>query len=127
MPPTSSAFFPSRLWTINYFGGLTGGPSSTLLNLTPAQYKSDTSGNLTDIQRTFSTVGLRLFYSNNISQYGTNTPALAAPPTISRVDATSSGGTVTFKLHVVGDPSAGIQQVWVTYTGVDAGKWESLR
>ena len=34
---------------------------------------------------------------------------------------------MTFQLHVVGDPSAGIQQVWVTYTGVPTrATWESL-
>ena len=38
---------------------------------------------------------------------------------------------MTFQTHVVGDPSAGIQQVWVTYTGVDTpangtGEWQSL-
>ena len=95
-PFVSSAFWPSRLWTVNYFGGLTGSPASTLLDLTPAQYKSDTSGNPTDVQRTFSSVGVRLFYSNNTTTYtqtnappnstATSQPAarLAAPPTISR-------------------------------------------
>ena len=57
--------------------------------LTPAQYESDAPGSLTDIQRTYSSVSLRLFYSGNTQTYGGNTPALAAPPTISRVDATS--------------------------------------
>ncbi len=99
--------------------------------LTPAQYESDGPGSLTDIQRAYSNIELRLFYSGNTATYGGNTPALAAPPTISRVDATASGGAVTFTTHVVGDPSAGIQQVWVTYTGVDvpagaSGEWESL-
>ena len=130
----SSAFYPSRLWSVNYFDGLTdtgGEPTDAELMLTPAQYESDAAGSLTDTQRTFSSVDLRLFYSGNTQTYGSNTPALAAPPTISRVDASSvagSGGseTVNFSLHVVGDPSAGIQQVWVTYSGVDAGQWESL-
>src|SRR5262249_23096133 len=64
-------------------------------------------------------VGLRLFYNGNTQTYGANTPAFAAPPAISRVDAVVTGGTVTFQAHVVGDPLVGIQQVWVTYTGVD--------
>jgi hypothetical protein len=128
-PFVSSAFFPSRLWTVNYFGGLTGGltaNSSTSLDLTPVQYESDAPGSLTDDQRTFSNVGLRLYYSANTGTFGTNVPALAASPTISRVDATTTGGTVNFSARVVGDPSAGIQQVWITYTGVDAGQWESV-
>ena len=31
--------------------------------LTPAQYRSDSPGNPTDIQRKYSSVSLRLFYS----------------------------------------------------------------
>ena len=127
---SSSAFYPSRLWSVNYFNGLTdanGDPTDAELMLTPAQYESDAPGSLTDTQRAYSSVSLRLFYDGDTQSYGANTPALAAPPTIARVDASSSlGTTVTFQAHVVGDPSAGIQQVWVTYTGVDSGKWESL-
>ena len=119
------------MWSVNYFGGLNGGPADTQLMLTPAQYESDAPGSLTDIQRAYSSVGLRLFYSANTATYGSNTPALAAPPTIQQVSASQTGDTVTFQTHVVGDPSAGIQQVWVTYTGVDTptngtGEWESL-
>jgi hypothetical protein len=128
---SSSAFFPSKVWSVNYFGGLNGGPADTQLMLTPAQYESDAPGSLTDIQRAYSSVGLRLFYSANTATYGSNTPALAAPPTIQQVSASQTGDTVTFQTHVVGDPSAGIQQVWVTYTGVDTpsngtGEWESV-
>jgi hypothetical protein len=127
----SSAFYPSKLFTVNYFGGLNGGPAGTQLMLTPAQYESDAPGSLTDTQRSYSSVGLRLFYSDNTSTYGSNTPSLAAPPTIQQVSATVSGGTVSFQAHVLGDPSAGIQQVWVTYSGVDTpsngtGEWEPL-
>jgi MBG domain (YGX type)/FG-GAP repeat/Bacterial Ig-like domain (group 3) len=129
---TSSAFFPSKVWSVNYFGGLNGGPADTRLMLTPAQYESDASGSLTDTQRAYSSVGLRLFYSANTATYGSNTPALAAPPTIQQVAASQTGDTVTFQTHVVGDPSAGIQQAWVTYTGVDTpsngtGEWESVQ
>src|SRR5579871_1301323 len=70
---------------------------------------------------------MRLYYSGNTGTYGSNTPWLAAPPTIARVDATTSaGGTVSFRVHVVGDPAAGIQQAWVTYNGVSPGTWQSL-
>ncbi len=129
---SSDTFFPSELWTVNYFGALTDGSAGTQLMLTPVQYESDAPGSATDTQRSYSSVGLRLFYSANTTTYSGNTPALAAPPTISEVDATADGnGDVTFQAHVVGDPSAGIQQVWVTYTGVDTpnggtGEWESL-
>ena len=89
--------------------------------VTPAQYMSDAPGSSTDVQRAFSDLGLRLYYSANKTG-----AALAAPPTIARVDATSTGGVVTFKVHVVGDPAAGIQGVWVTYLALNSGKWQSL-
>jgi hypothetical protein len=60
-----------------------------------------------------------------------NVPALAAPPAILKVLATSDDGQVTFQATVAGDPAAGIQEVWVTYTGTpcDANglcTWQSL-
>jgi hypothetical protein len=120
-PFASSTFFPDRLWSVNYFQGLADGSTSTELMLMPAQYKSDAPGSSTDTQRAYSDVGLRLFYSAN-----TSGAALAAPPSIARVDASISGGVVTFAVHVVGDPAAGIQGVWVTYRSLTGNTWQSL-
>ena len=47
------------------------------------------------------------------------TPALAAPPLIQQIQSQTSPTDVTVDTHVVGDPSAGIQEVWVTWTGFD--------
>ena len=49
-PFVSEAFYPSRLWSVNYFGGLQGAATSTSLMLTPVQYRSDAPGSLTNIQ-----------------------------------------------------------------------------
>ena len=43
--------------------------------------------------------------------------ALSDAPSIVGVDAKPDVGGVAFTAQVVGDPAAGIQQVWVTYTG----------
>jgi len=129
VPFTSAAFYPNRLASPDYFGALAGG--QTTLNITPAQYRSDGSG-LTDTERRYSQLGLQLFYSSNIGSYGPNTPALAAPPSISGVSAQAAtdGSTVHVQVHVVGDPSAGIQQTWITYTGEAGsalhGAWQSV-
>jgi hypothetical protein len=137
-PFVSAAFFPARLWTLNYFGALADNPTSTRLNLTPAQYRSDSPGSLTDELRQYTNTDLRLFYSANTQAYaavggGTNRPGLAAPPTIARVDASVVGGTVSVEVRVVGDPAAGIQGTWITYTiptvvtsGPRPGSWTSL-
>jgi hypothetical protein len=126
----SDAFFPQRLVTPNYFGTL-GGSGRTSLILTPGQYRSDPNGALTDTQRAYSHMDVRLFYSGSDSQsFGQNQPSLAAAPSIGNVQGTVSGGIATFSATVTGDPSAGVQQVWVTWTGgPDAsgkGTWASV-
>jgi hypothetical protein len=126
-PFASPVFFPQTTWNPNYFSTLLDG-GDTDLALTPVQYQTAASG--TDM-RTYSSLGLHLFYSGNVQTYGGNTPALAAPPTISDVTSTVDGDTVTVSAAVAGDPSAGIQEVWVTYTGNAPGDplygaWQSV-
>ena len=128
-PFVTPAFFPGKIASVNYFDALTGG-GSTRLMLTPAQHRADGPGSLTTTQRQYDGVGLRLFYSSNIATYGENVPALAAPPTITDVRSVIEGNTVTLSARVVGNPAAGIQQVFVTYTGEPGSpfheEWASL-
>ncbi len=129
----SPVFFPQKLATVNYFGALDGNGTDgrTRLITTPAQYRSDFASTTTDTERRYSQLGMQLFYSSNITTYDNNTPALAAPPSISGiVDSVLSGGSgVTVSAHITGDPSAGIQKVWVTYTAESVplhGTWQSV-
>src|SRR5439155_8134175 len=80
----------------------------------------------------YQSMDFRLFYSTNTATYTTNnipsTPALSAPPSISGVSGKTVGTDVRLSAHVTGNPAAGIQQVWVTYTaqsGPFAGLWQS--
>ena len=137
-PFVSPTFFPSRLATPNYLDTLGGSGSSGVTRLlsTPTQHRSDAPGSLTDTRRAYSALGLQLFYSNNRSRYPAddpngNVPALAAPPGITNVFAEPDGnGGLRVTADVTGDPSAGIQQVWVTYTGEKPsslhGRWQSV-
>ena len=126
---SSPAFFPQKLANANYFGALGGaGDGRTRVVLTPAQYRSD-PGALTNTERAYSALGLSLFYSSSFEQAGGNTPALAAPPSISEVVGTDSPAGIVVSARVTGDPSAGIQQAWVTYTaeaGALHGRWASI-
>ncbi len=142
----SSAFYPIRPWRVNYFDALTGG-AATRLDVTPAQYLSSGPASQTGTLRAFSSMNFRLYYSDptlsaatygQTATYPGNIPALAAAPAISQVSALPSpdGQSIAFRVHVEGDPSAGIQQVWVTYTATVptcsggpapcAGQWQSL-
>ncbi len=138
-PFFADVFFPTQPWSVNYFDALGGG--RTLLHVTPVQHRSESP---TMTRRVFSNLGLQLFYSGNVTSYCPDTglpvplppplpggcppidgrpvtavtPALAAPPTISGVETSFDDTTdeLTFSARVVGDPTAGIQAVWVTWT-----------
>jgi hypothetical protein len=114
----SPVFYPMRLWSPNYFDALDGGTTNLLV--TPAQHRATGANDGTAILRKYSNLDLRLFYSHY-----TGDSAESGAPTITGVEAIVAGGDVTFNAHVVGDPSAGIQQTWVTYTG-DADAWQSV-
>ncbi len=127
----SPVFFPQRLATVNYFGALDGSGTDgrTRLVTTPAQYRSDGPTTTTDTERKYSQLGLQLYYSSNTATYGANIPALAAPPAISGVTDTVLPGAVPVSVHVTGDPSAGIQKAWLTFTaeqGSFYGAWQSV-
>ncbi len=127
----SSVLFPVQPWQVNYYAALAntfGG--ITNLSLTPAQYISQAPGDPLTSQRSFSNMQFRLFYSSNINTYANDSvPALAAAPTIAKVSAAVSGTQINFQIKVVGNPAAGIQEVWVTYTALSGslhGTWQSL-
>jgi CSLREA domain-containing protein len=124
-------FFPVRFWSVNYFGALTGANGGvTELMLEPSQYMSTVPGSITGTLRSYTNLGFRLFYSNNNTTYPSgNTPALSTAPAIANIASTVSNGTIYFQDRVVGDPAAGIQQVWITYTATSGplyGTWQSL-
>ena len=131
-PFLTDTFFPIQPWSANYFGALAGASGGTQLVLTPAQFVSTGSNMWTGTWRRFDGLDLRLFYSGNTQTFLNGaTPALAAPPDVPRVLSTLQGDEVRFAATVLGDPAAGIQEVWVTYTtcdpgGVCDGTWQTL-
>ncbi len=129
-PFPGQIFFPVRLWNPNYFSALLDQGETTRLALTPAQFRASGTDDPTGVLRLYDSLDLRLYYSANTSTYGSgSTPALSASPTISRVAAFPDEEAVRFFIQVVGDPAAGIQEVWVTLTatqGTFYGRWQSL-
>ncbi|MDX1523824.1 MAG: hypothetical protein R3264_19510, partial [Anaerolineae bacterium] len=128
-PFLSDVFFPIRPWHINYYDALADGSITTLF-VTPAQHQSTAPGSQTSTLRRFDQMNFRLYYSDNIATFdGGSTPALSAAPKIAEVRARVDGGSAQFGVQVVGNPAAGIQEVWVTYTALSgpfAGQWQSL-
>jgi len=125
----TDVFYPVQPWRTNYYGVLADPTNgATQLALTPAQFMADGIG--TGTLRRHDQMGLRLYYSNNLTTYANGSvPALAAPPTIATVASTIQGNWLQFQVNVLGNPSAGVQEAWVTYTATDgpfAGQWQSL-
>ena len=116
----SPIFYPSTMWTPNYFGALAGNGGTQLL-VTPVQYRAANVVDGTSTQRRHSGMNLRLFYSGNLSQ-----AALSDAPSIVAIDAQRDAAGVAFAAQVVGDPAASIYQVWVTFTGDGTNAWTSL-
>ena len=118
----SAGFYPSLLWSVNYFDAFSGG--KTLLDLFPAQFRSDALGSTTGVFRTYGKLKFRLFYSNETGPAG-----MAPPPTVTSVQATLNANTVHFTVLVDGQASAGVQQAWILYTATSGplyGEWRVL-
>ncbi len=123
----SSAFYPSQVWSANFFAAIGGG--SELLATAPAQYRSTAAGAADGTLRQFSDLKFRLYYlPSNWPTTPTSQTAVAAAPTIGTVSAISdAGGNVTFRVRVSSDQSAGTQGVWITYTDPNnPGTWQSI-
>jgi VCBS repeat-containing protein len=130
-PFLTDIFFPIRFWGLNYFDTLaTGGSGITRLNAIPAQFLSNEIDFTRGTLRTYSGMDFRLYFSNNFETYADGSvPALSGPPTIANVTSVINGDRVDFQITVLGNPAAGIQEVWVTYTATSEplyGVWQSL-
>jgi hypothetical protein len=129
-PFYSNFFYPVKFWHANYYDALSSADGATRLVLTPTQYQSSAPGIPRGTLRKFDSLDFRLYYSSNTATYGDGSvPALAAAPSIVKVTGTPEDGSVRFQMRVVGNPAAGVQEVWVTYTGLTApfyGQWQSL-
>ena len=107
-------FYPAVIATPNYFDAFGGG--QTRLLVTPAQHRSEGPTVNTTTLRKFHNVDVTLFYSSNVTA-----AALTSAPSIVDVTAVDNGADlILFDAHVSADPTAGIQGVWVTYTGFDS-------
>jgi choice-of-anchor C domain-containing protein len=119
VPFVSQVFYPMRLATTNYYDALSGGIGMNLL-VTPAQHRALDIGQGTSTLRKFTSLDFRLYYSGS-----TQDVARSDAPTIVHVNAVpDAGGTgAIVTAQVVGNPAAGIQEVWASYTTPGSGSW----
>ena len=89
--------------------------------MTPAQHRADHPGSDLVTLRNYSNLKLRLFYSKS-----TGPGSKASAPAIYGVTSSPAGADTVFSAHVVGDPKADVQEVWVAFTAPGSHLWDSF-
>ena len=116
----TNVFYPNQTWTPNFTDALKGAGPTRLLTY-PAQFKSTAPGATDGTLRTYNNLELAFYYLP-AAWPGTSGPVKAAgvspSPNIFGATATVTGSTVTFNVNALNDGSAGVQSVWVLYTGL---------
>lgn len=114
----TNSFYPTQIWASNFSSAISGG--STGLIVFPAQFQSSAPGSIDGTLRKFEQVDLQLYYLS--SDWTASSPEIraagvSAAPIILGASAEEDGNTVKFSVNAVADGLAGVQAVWVLYTG----------
>ena len=113
-------FYPTQVWAPNYIDAFSGG--NTRLITFPAQFRSSALGATDGTLRKFSSLDLQLYYlPSNWTDAGspaaTKAAAVSAAPSILGASGMADDNMIHFSVNAKADGSAGVQAVWVLYTG----------
>jgi hypothetical protein len=129
----TNAFYPTQTWAPNYYDALSGG--NTRLIVFPAQFRSSAPTAIDGTLRKFDGLNLQLYYlpanwADPNSPAATKAAAVSASPVILGASAMENGNSIDFSVNADADGSAGVQAVWVLYTGKTGrpyhGTWAPL-
>ena len=127
----SDFYYPIQNWAANYYDSIEG--SADWLVVTPAQYRSNSLSSSSGTMRTYQEMAFRLFYLDQGWTGSANAllkaAAISAAPDIRNISASPIANGLHFQVEVLADPSAGVQEAWVTFTssqGTWYGSWQSL-
>ena len=122
---STSVFYPILPWNLNRIGAVAAANGVSELNTFPAQFLSDGPSATTGTLRRYDQMQFTVFYCPTATE-----AALANPPAINLVASTASATAITFAIDAAANVPAGVQEVWITYTGLPGsphyGKWQSL-
>ncbi len=129
----ADVFYPTQTWAPNFSDAISGG--TTRLIVFPAQFQSSAPGAIDGILRKFNQLDLQLYYlSANWTDAGspaaTKAAGVSASPSILGASGVENGNAINFSVNAATDGSAGVQAVWVLYTGKPGssyyGTWAPL-
>lgn len=110
---STEVFYPSRPWNLNQIGELGDANGISAFNVFPTQFISDGPDSATGTLRKFSGMQFTIFYCP-----ANSSAALANPPAINVAASSVNGNVVTFSVDTAASARVGVQEVWVTYTGL---------
>ena len=112
-------FYPTQLWAANYIHAFSGG-NARLITF-PAQFRSSALGATDGTLREFTDLDLKLYYlPSDWTSAGTpaeKAAAVSAAPSILGASGVEDGNAIHFRVNTLAQGSAGVQAVWVLYTG----------
>jgi hypothetical protein len=126
----TEVFYPNQTWMPNYYDAVDGG--RTRLVTVPRQFRSTSPGATDGTMRTYGQLDLAFYYLPETWTAPTSSAAVKAAAVspavnVTGVSASSDGTRVTFNVDAQTDGSAGVQSVWVLYTGTPGspfhGRW----
>lgn len=129
----TDVFYPTQTWASNYYDALNGGDSRLIVF--PAQFKSSTPMAIDGTLRKFDQLDLVLYYlpadwADANSPAATKSAAISAAPVILGASGVENGNAIDFSVNAATDGSAGVQAVWILYTGKPGsayyGTWTAL-
>ena len=129
----TDVFYPTQIWAPNYNDAINGG--NTRLITFPAQFQSSAPGAINGTLRKFNQLNLQLYYlpsnwTDANSPAATKGAAVSAAPNILGASGLENGNQIDFSVNAVAEGSAGVQAVWILYTGKSGnahqGTWTPL-
>jgi hypothetical protein len=116
----TNVFYPTQTWASNYYDTISGG--NTRLITFPAQFQSSAPSAIDGTLRKFDQLDLQLYYlpanwTNASSPAATKAAAVSGAPVILGASGVENGNAITFSVNAAAEGSAGVQAVWVLYTG----------
>ncbi|HET6594678.1 MAG TPA: PxKF domain-containing protein [Anaerolineales bacterium] len=128
----TDVFYPTQTWAPNFSEAVAGGKTSLIVF--PAQFQSSAPAAIDGILRKFDQLDLKLYYLSanwtNAGSAETKAAAVSAGPTILGASGVEDGNAIHFTVNAATDGSAGIQTVWILYTGKPGsgyyGTWAPL-
>jgi hypothetical protein len=128
----TDVFYPTQTWAANFSDAISGG--KTRLIVFPAQFQSSAPAAIDGTLRKFDQLDLQLYYlSANWTDAGspeTKAAGVSAAPTILGASGVEDDNAIHFSVNAAADGSAGVQAVWVLYTGKPGssyhGTWAPL-